>query len=293
MFYAITSLLTFALMPILAKIGLGENIAPLEMVLARYYFFLPIFWLWVSYSIPKRALKAIPRGMIASAILAGIAGYYIVPVAGITGLSYISASLEAIIYGCFPGMVLILNAFYSKKMPQTKHVLVFAITQLGIFIAMRAAGDLSIARENWIGAAWALVSAFAMAVYFMLNQHAGKAMRAVIFTGFAMLGGLSMALFHTLMLGHGLPGGFTTIGWTSVIAAALLLAVGNVLFTRSVRILGAARTALIHSLNPIATIVFAHLFLRESLLAEQWFGGLIVVGAITWLEWRLYKERKK
>ena len=71
-------------------------------------------------------------------------------------------------------------------------------------------------------------------------------------------------------------------GWAAVLAIALVstvLAVG--LFVVGLKHLGASRTALISTLEPVLTMLLAALFLAERLAPAQFVGGaLVLAGAL-------------
>jgi drug/metabolite transporter (DMT)-like permease len=47
--------------------------------------------------------------------------------------------------------------------------------------------------------------------------------------------------------------------------------------------LGAARTSMLSTLEPVVTVTLASLLLGESLSAMQWVGGASVLGGVLWL----------
>jgi len=65
------------------------------------------------------------------------------------------------------------------------------------------------------------------------------------------------------------------------VAIALVSTVLAMLFLfAGMRVLGASDAATISTLEPVATAVLAWLFLGESLNTLQWFGVMLVMGAV-------------
>ena len=63
----------------------------------------------------------------------------------------------------------------------------------------------------------------------------------------------------------------------------VLTAVGTFWFQlRAQQVLTPSETALIFALEPFAAVLTSYLVLGEVLTAEQWLGGLVVVGAVVW-----------
>jgi drug/metabolite transporter (DMT)-like permease len=76
----------------------------------------------------------------------------------------------------------------------------------------------------------------------------------------------------------------TSAAWAAVIAIALVSTVTAMLafFGGLVR-LGAARTSMLSTLEPVVTVALAALLLGETLSWLQWVGGVSVLGAVLWL----------
>jgi drug/metabolite transporter (DMT)-like permease len=63
-------------------------------------------------------------------------------------------------------------------------------------------------------------------------------------------------------------------------AGLVSIAFGNVVQFRAVQVIGPARAAAFQFLVPPMTVVFAAVFLQESIRVEQLLGGLVIVAGI-------------
>lgn len=76
----------------------------------------------------------------------------------------------------------------------------------------------------------------------------------------------------------------TPAAWAALIAIALVSTVTAMLaFFAGLTRLGAARTSMLSTLEPVVTVLLAAVLLGERLSLVQWCGGAAVLAAVLWL----------
>ncbi|WP_009970303.1 DMT family transporter, partial [Burkholderia pseudomallei] len=73
-------------------------------------------------------------------------------------------------------------------------------------------------------------------------------------------------------------------GWAALVAIALVSTVAAMLaFFAGLARLGAARTSMLSTLEPVVTVALAAALFGETLTPLQWAGGVAILAAVLWL----------
>lgn len=283
----LVSALALALKGIFAKFIFAEGVDVATVLAVRYGLTLPMMIvaaLMITGSWRRLAMAPRELGL---AVAGGLIGYWIAGWLDFTALTMIDVSVERVLLFSFPVFVLLLEALRSRRPPPRRQVLALVAAEAGIVLVM-GASDGALFMANLEGGLWAIASAFAFSLYFMLNQHLGPklgsarlALGAVIgaFLGTAGQFAATEPLSALAMSG-------TAWAWTAAMALFCSV-VPFLLVTEGIRRVGASRSALISTVGPVATLVLAALLLGESLTWTQLGGAALVFAAILALEGRL------
>jgi len=137
--------------------------------------------------------------------------------------------------------------------------------------------------SNFQGEFFALGAAFLWALSSVLFKSLGKTIRPLELNLIKGVSGFILFAITSLVIGEV----FTSIRPAAVIALAVSGAIGigfgDTMFFEAINRLGARRSLLITILAPPLTVIFAWIFLRESLSLFAWVGIVITILGVTWV----------
>lgn len=187
-------------------------------------------------------------------------------------VAFISPGLAVAILYLYPIMVLAWESLRTRTHPSLRQSAAFGIALIGIITCVGVGGPL-----HPIGIALAFMAAIGMAGFLITSAastRAGFGSGVLIWAN--MLAVLPALLFIMASDNAGsLP--HNSIGWMAVLAASLLYAFGVMFSILALRKLAAPNVALIMNIEPITTLLAAHLLVAETLSPLQYSGMIIAV----------------
>tara|TARA_B100000676_G_scaffold313482_1_gene395372 strand:- start:27805 stop:28743 length:939 start_codon:yes stop_codon:yes gene_type:complete len=288
----ITSALALSLKGILAKYIFAEGVDVATLLAIRYSLTLPML---VGIAlILKGSFSALrmPWRDFAIGMAGGLMGYYIAGLLDFTALELIDVSVERVLLFSFPVFVLLLDSLRRRRLPPRRQTIALLLAEAGILMVMGIT-DARVFFVNLEGGLYAIASAFAFSLYFMVNQALGP-----------RLGSARMALAAVAGATLGIDGHFLVTtpldslatGWPAfamILAMAVFCSVVPfLLVTEGIRRVGASRSALISTVGPVATLGLAALLLGERMSLEQLAGAGLVIVSILALEGKLPRWRR-
>ncbi len=223
-----------------------------------------------------------PRGrVLASIAVMGAVGYVGQSLCYFIALQHAQASLVALLLYLYPAFVTVLAAWWlhERLTPVKCAALVLCLAGTALMVGG--------GRGEPLGIALGLGAAVIYSIYIVVGARVTHGVDPNATTGIVCLA--AAVVFGTLSLARtaaGMPPHWpaTAGSWAAVLAIALISTVTAMLaFFAGLARLGAARTSMLSTLEPVVTVVLASLLLGESLTAVQWIGGASVLGAVLWL----------
>lgn len=153
--------------------------------------------------------------------------------------------------------------------------------------------DFLMSIRNFQGECYALGAALLWALSSILFKTLGKTIRPLELNLIKGISGFVLFAITSLVIGEI----FTSIRPAAVIALAISGAVGigfgDTMFFEAINRLGARRSLLITILAPPMTVIFAWIFLRESLSMAAWIGILITILGVAWVITEKHKNEQE
>lgn len=271
---------------IIAKLLYADGVAVEVILLLRAWVSLPLVWAWAFYRVGPQALRAVPRGLIGTALMAGVVTYYFGAWLDFVALTLIEASLERALLFSYPVIVVIVRAISQRRWPSRRVITAVLMTYLGIVLAV-GGFDAALWSANALGAGLVMGSACSFAYFLITNERVARAAGSVVFIVFASTGAAVALALHFLVFGALSDLHISAYAWGLIV---FMTAATNVLplfmFSASIQRIGAQRAAIVSSIGPPATIVMAMLILDEVLRGSQMLGALLIVSGIVVLEAR-------
>lgn len=223
-----------------------------------------------------------PRGRSLAGIVAmGSLGYVGQSLCYFIALQHAQASLVALLLYLYPAFVTLLAALWLGERLTRVKLAALALC-LGGSALMVGGGH-----GDPIGIALALTAAVVYSLYIVAGARVTRNVDPLATTAIVCLsaagvfGGVSIVRTLAGAPPH-LPA--TPAAWAALIAIALVSTVTAMLaFFAGLTRLGAARTSMLSTLEPVVTVLLAAVLLGERLSLVQWCGGAAVLAAVLWL----------
>lgn len=199
-------------------------------------------------------------------------------------LTLLDVGVERVLLFSYPSMVVVLAALLHRRMPAPRVVAALLVAYLGILLVV-SGFDLSILTANLAGAGLVLGCALTMAIYYLASDRWTGVLGSAAFTlcasfaATAFLTGLFVACHGVPRLTFGARDPALLFGLVGVATVLPMLAMAE-----GVRLLGAARAAIVSSVGPPITLLLGAWLLDERLKAAQWTGVALIVAGILILE---------
>jgi len=275
---------------VVAKLAYGAGVSVDGLLLLRFGFAVPLFWLMVRLFAPA-ALRGVGladlRGCMLPAVLFAIA-----TLADFSALTTLDVATSRLILFTYPAIILLITAVQERRMPHPATFAALAVVYLGIVMVLNPAGMAHHGAFPWAGVGWAFTSALSYAVYMVVSRPVMQRQGTARFTVLSNLLVLGLLLPFTLP-GAGL-GGLSApgIGWGAVIAAGCTV-VPFFLLNEGIRRWGARRASALAMTGPAMSVAAAWAILGETMGPLQLLGALVVVLGVVGLEWGVPRLGRK
>jgi len=263
----------------------SSDIDALSMLALRMLFATPVYIIIYLFRKKKGTedYQLTKRDWLSIAVI-GILGYHVASWLDLMGLQYISASIERLIFFCFPTLVILILFFFYRE-PITKNIIIaLLLTYLGIAIAFMDEAGMSNHRNFPLGLLLVGLTALSYAIYVVLSGQLLPKIGTLRYTCIGMGGAGIAVLLHHLLSGGGSLFNFEPQVYAYLLFMALISTVlPSFMLTEGIRIIGASRSSILLSIGPIATLIMAKYLLGENFGIPQLLGTLLVIAGITYL----------
>jgi drug/metabolite transporter (DMT)-like permease len=223
-----------------------------------------------------------PRGRALAGIAAmGAIGYVGQSLSYFIALEHAQASLVALLLYLYPAFVTLLAALWlGERLTRVKAA---ALVLCLAGSALMVGGG----HGEPLGIGLALAAAVIYSLYIVAGARLTEGVDPLATTSVVCLS--AAAVFCCASLVRTLSGApphlpATPQAWAALLAIALVSTVTAMLaFFAGLKRLGAARTSMLSTLEPVVTVLLAAILLGERLTLLQWCGGAAVLAAVLWL----------
>ncbi|WP_414451321.1 DMT family transporter [Burkholderia sp. 22PA0099] len=199
-----------------------------------------------------------------------------------TALQHAQASLVALLLYLYPAFVTLLAAWWLGERLTRRKAMALVLCVAGS--ALMVGGG----HGEPLGIALSLAAAVIYSLYIVAGARATRGVDPLATTAIICLAATAMfvliALVRLAAFGVAPHWPHTTTSWFALLGIALVSTVGAMLaFFAGLALLGAARTSMLSTLEPVVTVALAALLFGEALSPLQWAGGVAVLTAVLWL----------
>ena len=276
-----SSALCFGTLAVLTPMAYAAHVEPLPL-LAWRFFFAAIVIAALAYRRNKDAFK-VPKRDLARYFALSMFGYGASSLAYFIALKHAGSAVVTSLLYAYPAIVaLAAMVFFKEKMNRSKIIAILAVAAGCSLVVGLFGGKVS---AEPLGIALALLSALCYAAFNLMSQRWLPGRSSMTMMSFTF--GFSAVLFVILSLIAGGPALlFSATDWSArawllmVLIIIFPTVVAILLYLRGVRQLGASEAAIVSTLEPLFTVLFAWLILGQVLGVVQLMGVLLIVGGI-------------
>jgi drug/metabolite transporter (DMT)-like permease len=265
--FAVSSAFAFGTLAISAKLGYREGAAPAALLALR---FATAAALLLVLRLVQSRKKRTERTQIVKLLLLGGFAYALESTLFFAALENASAAVVTLVFYSFPLWTSLLAIAF--RLEPFRRQLFIALGLAGAGIAIIFSSPLSGTK----GPLLALGAALAVAVYFVAFQVVAKGVdpsASALWTSAGAAIGMTAVL---PVVDHDLPAGAVPAG----LALGLASAVAFGLLYAAIARIGSSRSAVAATMEPVATVILAAIFLGESITWRVILGAALVVSAL-------------
>lgn len=267
----------FGAMSIFAKAAYaaGANV-PTTLFLR---FLLASVVLWGGLAATGRARFGLSARAVVLCVGLGAIGYAAMSLAFFSALEYVSASLASLVLYTYPPVVTLLAFIVLREGLDGRKCLALAAAALGLVFVLGVGGG----PVRGVGVVLALVasasySAYIIAARVLLRGVPPLAASAIVIAAAGTTFGIYGAASGTLRLSMSIPA-YAAIAGMAVVSTVLAIAA----FFAGLERVGASRTAILSTFEPVVTLTLAAAVLGDRLAPVQLAGGVCILGAVVLL----------
>jgi drug/metabolite transporter (DMT)-like permease len=184
-----------------------------------------------------------------------------------------SAAATALVFYVYPAMVLLVELARGRERPHRRTFVALGLSSAGAAVVVVAGGSLSISAA---GVAFALASAATFSAYLLVGREFSDGVDSMTMACWVAIGA-SLSNLGRGVVTHELVDP-SSRALEIVLYGASTAAAFTLMFAAMHRI-GAARVAVVMTLEAVASVAMAAAFLHESITAVQALGGAAVLAA--------------
>lgn len=268
----IVSAACFGFMPIFAVQAYKGGATVMTFLLLRFSLAALLLFSYIFVKVKKISVK--PKQYLFLFLLGGVL-YFLQATFYFSSVSYIPASLTALILYVYPVIVAILSFFIDKEILSKKVYVSIAFSLVGLVLVLGA----SIQNVHPLGILLAFLAAITYSLYIVFGNKVVKQVSPLVATAFIVL----FAAISFLLSGwvtDGLRFNLNLQAWINLLGIVLISTVfANVAFFKGLEFIGSTRSAVLSTVEPLVTVLLSTLILYEHMSVFQLIGGLFVISS--------------
>lgn len=260
----------FGSMAIFAKLAYQSGLKPEQL----------LFWRFLLASLalaPWVIAKKLPwpsRKQLGGLMLMGGIGYVGMSACYFHALNYAAAGTVALLLYVYPALVLILARVFLGEPLSRRRLAALALSLSGLLITV----GLALAGQP-LGYLLGFGSALAYASYIVAGSRIGNGVDPLVSA--LVVCASAAVVYGVLAARQGFAAPHGADGWTATLLLSLVSTVAAIaLFLSGLQKIGAARTSLVSTVEPVVTLLLASTMLGEKLTLAQGLGGALILSAV-------------
>ncbi len=289
--YMLASVVALGFMPSLVrKIYEASELTALQVSVWRFVLAAAMLWLFTMLNHREgHPFSRRSRALLGRAGTVGIF-YGLAVVAFFSSLERIPVPVFILIFYSYPIIVAVLSRILGERL--TGMFWPAALLTLGgVALTVVTEGE-----EALVGALLALVSAYLIAQYFVVNQRIlrrwhgdSDASNVAIGVAWIVTSGAVTLVLIAILSGEGLGLAAAWEVWWMLLLLSVVVSFGAYMMNLGIQRLGAAGASVVATAEPLFTLFFAWVLLGEWLKPLQLLGGVLILGSAVLRAWRQWR----
>jgi drug/metabolite transporter (DMT)-like permease len=268
----LVSAVSFGFMPIFAKLAYAQGVGVGELLFIRFLF---AFLIMGAILAASRRLVLPRRHDLLVLIVLGALAYFLQSTLYLTSLLYSPVAIVVLLLYTYPVFVTAGVFLLGWERISGRLAAAFVVAVVGLLLVATPVGNLI-----GFGVILALGASITYTIYILSGSKVLRRVRGDI-AAFYVMGAASVSFSITGVLTRTIHMKWGLAGWFWVIMIIMVCTVVAVtLFFIGLSRVGPSRAALISLVEPITAILVSLWLFGNALSALQWFGGLLILGAI-------------
>jgi drug/metabolite transporter (DMT)-like permease len=268
----------YAFFPIFSKSVFDAGLSPLDLLAWRFLIATPLIWLLLVALRTPAPAAPLPRfRLLAMGALFGLSS-----ASALYSLSRLPASVYTIVLYTYPVIVALLSIFVGETL-SGRGWLALVMTLVGMLLTVPDVNH-GLQGGDLLGVMLALANAASYALYIVASSRILRGHNALARASAWSITGSGVLMIGVVLV-RGLAFPSNVAGWGSLLA---LVGISTVLpiftFYAGMQKLGAARAAILSTVEPLLTVLLAVLIRNESLVLLQVIGGALILLSVIMLQ---------
>lgn len=280
------SALLFGCMSIFAKLAYQQGVSALTALTFRFAIAALVLWSYVL-GFSRGSLRGSPRRLFGLAAF-GIVGYGSFSFLLFESLKQTSATQTTLLFYMYPTLVVVMARVVYKEAISRARMLGIGFTILGCALI---SGAVPWRWQFGPELGLPMAASFVYAVYLVVGQRLLKVIEPRV-----LVLSINTSLAIVLLAYGGLRTGAVSAaisisGWAAVTAIGLVSCVAPILLFSGIERIGAAKAALLSTVEPLCAVLLAWAFLGEELSWLEALGGCLVIASVILNQERMSHEQ--
>lgn len=276
----------YAFFPIFSKAVFDAGLSPLDLLEWRFLIAAPLIWLLLFTLRTPAPAKPLPRyRLLAMGALFGLSS-----ASALFSLTRLPVSVYTVVLYTYPAIVALLSLLIGERL-SGRGWFALAMTLVGMALTVPDVG-VGLQGGDLPGVALALLNAASYALYIVVSSRILRGHDALAQASAWSITG-SCALMIGMVIVRGLAWPSSTAGWGSLLA---LVGISTVLpiftFYAGMQKVGAARAAILSTVEPLLTVLLAVIVRHETLVVVQMLGGVLILLSVIVLQTQRLQLRR-
>ena len=272
-FLVLVSSVLFAFVPNSAKIALDDGSSLFFLVFSRYAIGALILLLFITYI---RGNLRIQLSTVSRVLLSSIYACILISLT-YHAVDYLDVGLVMAILYCFPIGV----AFVSYFRGESKIVLVQWLSMVGLMLGLYLMLSTGEQVLNLYGLFISFLGLLFFIAFIVTASNLSEQIGATTFNFYvSILGIILLTIGFILPLGFEIHLPLTKIGYFAIFSNGIFYIASWVLFFKGATIIGATRSSMLASIEPLFAALLAIILLKQLLSVTEWIGFIVVLTAI-------------
>ncbi len=276
----------YAFFPLFSRSILDSGLSPFDLLAWRFLIAAPLIWLLLFALRTPAPAKPLPR----LRLLAMGALFVVSSASALYSLTRLPVSVYTVILYTYPAIVALLSLLVGERLSSRGWV-ALALTLVGMLLTIPNVSQ-GLQGGDLLGVALGLANAASYALYIVASSRILRSHNALAHASAWSITG-SCVLMVGVILVRGLVWPSNAAGWGSLLA---LVGFSTVLpiftFYAGMQKVGAARAAILSTVEPLLTVMLAVVVRGETLVALQMLGGALILLSVIVLQTQRLQPRR-